>query len=238
MLNVVCSWWGDLYDISYVNKLHSQVKRNCSLDFKFYVQTDNNTTGLNTEIEVVNFGKFKPDGKKYTKMWDRPKCNYWSPNFLPGLKIALDLDILILDDLAKIIDLYQGKPLCLRSWWHDHEDRYFFKQNYDAKINGGCFVWENNIPLWNDLNKNWEIISFCFKTMDNYITWRKLKEFELIGPEFSYSFNRGREHPNNMEIRTKQDAVFCLFNTDNDHDHIELHEAYHEYDWIKEVWTI
>ena len=250
MLNIVCSWWGEYYGPEYVNKLYGQVKRNCSADFRFFVQTDNPNDKLDPKIETIPIGKYKPeqiegDGNiwkvKYRKVWDRPKSNYWEPKFMDGLTIALDLDVVILKDLTELLDEYDGKPLCLRSWWHDHEHRYWHKQNLGAKINGGCFIWEdceNTRRIWRDLEENWDMISFVYKTGDNFLTWRHFDEFKLMPPKYSYSFNRGRKFPEDMEIRTKQEGVLCLFNTDNGHGHIELHEAYEKYDWIKDHWHI
>jgi len=258
MINVICSLWGTKYTVDYVNKLYNNVKRNLHIPFTFFCQTDI-TDGLNSKIEIIPFLTDLPNSTpeemwnsenfRFNKprLWDRPKLNYWKPNGwnLTGLKLALDIDLIIQNDMGPLLDLYQGKPLTARSWWHNmnEEKKPAWAKRYGARNNGGIYLWEDcesTKKIWEDLNNNTEMIYFLFYGgSDNYISNRHLDSFDFVPSEYYYSFNRGCHWPDDVEYHThRPEKIICVFNCDKNYDHhIELHEAAEKHNWIKDYWN-
>ena len=255
MLNVFCTLWGDKYDISYVDKLYSMVERNCDESFQFFCQTDKK--GFRSEVITLPFltefprstPKEMEEEKAYkhgkARLWDRPKLNYWIPNGwgISGRKIAFDIDIIIQNNLQPILDLFENKPLTMRSWWHnmEHESWPDWRRRYGARNNGGFFMWtdEQVIEIYEDIRDNWNKIYFCFTGgSDNYLSTRHLDKFDFIPPDYTYSFNRGCEYPHDLKMwEERKEKIICVFNTDvGNNTHLELHEAAKAYEWIKTHW--
>lgn len=248
MINVICSRWGNKYPIEYVNRLYNMVKRNLPTEFKFYCQTDD-TKGMDTNIEQLPFLTDLPystpvDMKNSSdylnglpRLWDRPKLNYYKPNGwgLTGTKIALDLDIIIHNDMTPLLDLYNNKPIIGRSWWHDMDKEKLpdWKRRYGAKVNGSFYLWEDNDmeSIWDDLLRHPEKIYFAFHGgSDNFITTRHMNKFDLVPPEYYYSFN----HSGN---RIHHDKIICTFNTNaNEYSRFEIHQWAKLNNEVRELW--
>ena len=258
MIHVLCSKWGDKYSADYVNILYNMVKRHLPAEFKFYCQTED-TDGLNTDIEILPFGKELPESTPEAmlnshdflnglpRLWDRPKLNYFNPECwgLKGIKMAFDIDVIIHNDMTPLLDLLNDKPITGRSWWHnmDHEAKPEWKKRYGARNNGGIYIWEGNMfqPIWNDLLENWKKIYFCFHGgSDNFITTRHLDLFQFVPPSLYYSFNWGCEWPNDMaRHKIRDDKIVCVFNTDpqkTDFTRFELHQSAEIFPKVKELW--
>lgn len=249
MIHVVCTKWGNKYSWEYVNRLYDMVKRYLNADFKFYCQTDV-STGLYSNIEIIPFtdSKLPYSEPQYerTSLWDRPKLNYFNPDFIEKneLKIALDLDLIIHNNMKPLLDLMDNKAITGRSWWHNMnlEAKPQWKRRYGARNNGGFYMWygEQTKPIWDDLLENYERIYFCFKGgSDNFITTRHFDLFDFVPPSMYYSFNRGCEWPDDIgkhEIR--KDKIICVFNTDpGDATNFDIHEAILLYPEVAELWT-
>lgn len=248
MIHVICSRWGTKYPVEYVNKLHDMVARHIRADFKFYCQTDD-TDGMCPWIEQLPFLEDLPEStpqamaasgeynKGLPRLWDRPKLNYFKPDCwgIKGTKIALDLDLIIHNDMTPILDLYNDKPLTGRSWWHDmeKEKKPFWRRNYGARNNGGFYMWSGNdfAPIWDDLKKNWDKIYFVFTGgSDNFITTRHLDLFNFVPPEYYYSMNRSG-------TKIQEDKIICAFNTDADaFSRFEIHEWSQLDPRVNELW--
>lgn len=258
MIHIHCVRWGDKYDISYVNRLYSMVKRNMTMDFKFYCQTDD-TRGMNVEIEHLPFLEDLPnstpqqmwDSGEYSRglprLWDRPKLNYWKPNGwgIKGTKMAFDLDLIIQNDLEPLVRMYEedDKILFGRSWWHnlDKEKKPWWFKNHAAKINGGFFMWNDKQgrPVWNDAKKNAKKLYYVFTGgTDNWLTERHIHRMNLIPAKYYHSFNNGCEWPHDMTRHIERpEKIICAFNCNvGDPLQFELHEAVNTVSWVRKYW--
>jgi hypothetical protein len=225
-------------------------------EFKLYCQTDD-TNGMNSKIEQLPFLTILPEStpeemenssdkrNNLPRLWDRPKLNYFNPDCwgLDGVKIALDLDLVIHGNMKPILDSFKDKPITGRSWWHDmrYEILPHWRKRYGAKNNGGFYMWEGNQfeEIWTDLLKNWKKIYFVFTGgSDNFITTRHLDKFDFLSSDYYYSFNRGCHWPDDMEKhKLRLDKIICVFNTDpGDATNFELHQSINLYPQLKEYW--
>jgi len=92
---VVCLKWGDKYSAEYVNKLHSMVKRNCTLDHEFVCFTEN-TNGIDPEITTKPLPRHTP----LTGWWYKPW--FFSNELgLQGTLLFLDLDLIVFENIDK-----------------------------------------------------------------------------------------------------------------------------------------
>ena len=181
MIHVLCSRWGETYGPIYVNRLFNMVKKHLPFEFIFHCQTQD-AQGIDERISILPFLRDLPESapdemfasdnwlNNKPRLWDRPKLNYFKPNGwgLDGLRIALDLDMIIHNDMSPIINMFD-KPMVGRSWWHnkDHEARPDWKRRNGAYTNGGFYMWKDNQleNIWVDCLKNYEKIysSICFR---------------------------------------------------------------------------
>jgi len=255
MIHVLCSKWGNEYGPEYVNRLKSMVKRHLPTDHKFYCQTED-THGLDTDIEILPFltdlpestpqEMFASNNWRYglPRLWDRPKLNYFKPNGwgLKGTRIALDLDLIIHNDMTPILELF-NKPLTGRSWWHnrEYEKRPDWKHRRGAHNNGGFYMWEDTqlALIWFDALIYAERIYHLFTGgTDNFISQRHLDLFDFLPPTMYYSYNRGCEWPSDLaKHKIREDKIICVFNTDKyDATNFELHDAAKLNSRITELW--
>lgn len=256
MIHVLCSRWGEKYDVEYVNKLYNMTKRNLKTDFKFYCQTDQ-TDGLDRHIEALPFLTKLPESTPeamlnsedklngLARLWDRPKLNYFDPECwgLDGMKIAFDLDMIIHNDMTPILDSYNGRPLKIRSWWHNMklEAQPHWRKRYGARTNGSFYMWEGDQfkDIWDDLQRNWRSIYFVFHGgSDNFLTTRHMNKFDFLDSKYVYSFNRGCKYPDDLKIhKFDSEKIFTLFNTDMGNPmNLEIHEAVKVYPELKKLW--
>ncbi len=115
IVNIVCLKWGNKYGPEYVNRLYAGVKRNTTINFKFWCFTDD-ATGIRPEVRTVPL----PYATQLDSWWN--KLHLFS-NDIPidqGAWIFyIDLDTLIVDNIDKLLaskhqclvvlrDFYQG----------------------------------------------------------------------------------------------------------------------------------
>ena len=256
-VSVLCSLWGNKYSVDYVNKLYNMVKKNCPMPFDFYCQTDHD--GLLPQIERIDFNSELPESTPHEmqasdnylnglpRLWDRPKLNYWKPKCwgIDGIKIAFDIDVLILNNLEPIFEQYfaQDKAFTGRSWWHnmEHEALPQWRRRYGARNNGGFYMWQDHQVkgIWDDLIENYKFIYFCFHGgSDNFISTRHLDKFAFVSHEHMYSFNRGVKWPDDLAMwQYRPEKIICVFNTDVGYPlHKDIHNSSEAFPWIKEYW--
>ena len=256
MIHVLCSRWGETYGPEYVNRLFNMVKKHLPYEFKFHCQTQD-AQGIDERISILPFPRDLPESapdemfasdnwrNNLPRLWDRPKLNYFKPNGwgLEGLRIALDLDMVIHNDMSPLINMFD-KPLVGRSWWHnrDHERMPDWKHRNGAFTNGGFYMWKDNQleKIWNDCLKNYKKIYHIYTGgTDNFISQRHLELFDFVPSSMYYSFNRGCEWPDDLDRhKIREDKIICVFNTDaNNATNFELHEAAKMYDQVGKLWT-
>ncbi len=107
MKNVICIKWGTLYGPEYVNTLYAMVKRNITPPFRFVCITDD-STGIHQAIET------KPLLDDGPKGWWQKITYFKDPLYdLEGPILALDLDLLILDNIDCLFE-YKPKSFCMK----------------------------------------------------------------------------------------------------------------------------
>ncbi len=113
MNNIICIKWGTLYGPEYVNTLYAMVKRNITVPFRFICITDN-TNNIHPNIET------KPLLDKKPKGWWQKITYFKSPLYdIEGPVLALDLDLLILDNLDCFFE-YEPNQMCMKSDFIGH----------------------------------------------------------------------------------------------------------------------
>lgn len=98
MVNVLCVKFGTKYGRDYVEKLHNMVSRHLTIPYEFYCLTDDKHSieGV-TNIHLSN--------QNYVKQWWH-KVHMFDPNLgLKGRILYFDLDVIIHNNIDKLIDL-------------------------------------------------------------------------------------------------------------------------------------
>lgn len=233
-MNFFCTYWGDKYPIKYVQNLHRMVGEHYSGQFSFFCQTD---IKLNIAgVEEIPFLKYTPD---YADRFpDKPKLNFWKPNGwgITGRKVFLDLDVVILNDLSKVIDLFSSRPIIGKSWWQgDHiseaADAYLA---YRGITNGSVYVWEDSdatASIWDHVQKfDKEIFYTCINGSDNYLSTFHLDKFDFVPQNMMFSYHNSRT--------IDKASVICTVDTKKNHIHYGTQKELHELDgWISEKWN-
>ena len=110
MIRVVCLKWGEKYSAQYVNRLYAMVSRFLKQPFTFHCLTES-PEGLNPDIQVLDLPDLGLQGWWY-------KLLFFKKGFLPfssdDLVLYLDLDVVILDDLNKVLEkIKDSNLLCI-----------------------------------------------------------------------------------------------------------------------------
>ena len=102
---VICMKWGTLYPAEYVNVLYNAVTRHLPGPFRFVCLTDD-ATGFLPEVESFPIPEIGLDHAHwYHGAW--PKLSVFSPDLygLTGRALFVDLDTVVLGDLAPLFDV-------------------------------------------------------------------------------------------------------------------------------------
>jgi hypothetical protein len=114
MINVVCLKWGTKYGPDYVNRLYYAVKRNSTVDFKFYCFTDD-ATGIIPEVITVPL----PYADQLDSWWNKLHLFSREIPIIPGSYIFyIDLDTLIVDNIDILLTMRSRRLLVLRDFYH------------------------------------------------------------------------------------------------------------------------
>jgi hypothetical protein len=114
MINIVCLKWGKKYGSEYVNRLYSAVKRNTTVEFKFWCFTDDGN-GILPAVTTVPL----LHADQLDSWWN--KLNLFSADmpFDPGSWVFyIDLDTLIVDNIDQLISIRPGHMVVLRDFFH------------------------------------------------------------------------------------------------------------------------
>ena len=238
---ILCVKWGTKYD-DYVEKLKSQIEKNCSVPFNFYCITDNPTKEY--DILCPNFWDKYYRPKQF---WAYRKLYIFNEDLFPikGNKfLYLDLDILIHQDLKYFFDLEMSRPYIVKGYWNDIDN---CKKNYgkimSTPLNSSVVRWNRGQlkPIYDHVTKNSEVIFFTYRTIDNYYNhffynmWEENESFFNVYPKGDvYSWYKGNVFPDDMTLKKlRTDQKICLFNNSAD---IKNNEHMYEIDEIKQLW--
>ena len=95
---IFCMKWGTLYGAEYVNRLHSMVKRNLTLDFKMVCFTDDEK-GIIDEVDCYPIPEIDVPGNLPERMWKKLTTLKGDLYGLKGIALFLDLDVVIVDNI-------------------------------------------------------------------------------------------------------------------------------------------
>jgi len=97
-MNFACVYYGDKYQIEYVEKLYNMVQRNTTLEHKFICFTDNTVIHRRKEFKNTNI-EFKPFKRHDFNGWFN-KLQLFSPDSkLEGNTLYMDLDVVIMKNI-------------------------------------------------------------------------------------------------------------------------------------------
>ena len=97
-IHIFCMKWGTLYDATYVNRLHSMVKRNLTLPFTMVCFTDDET-GIDEDIKCFPIPEVKINSNLPERMWKKLTTLKEDLYGLQGTALFLDLDVVLVDNI-------------------------------------------------------------------------------------------------------------------------------------------
>jgi hypothetical protein len=171
-VNIVCLKWGTKYGADYVNNLYASVKRNTTVDFKFWCFTDN-AVGINPEVTVEPL----PYAKHLNTWWNKL---YLFSNNLPipkGEKIFyIDLDTVIVDNIDQLISKKVTKQIVVL------KDFYHSIAKSATLIGSGLMCWQHGRyrKIWSSFIKDANHIVQAAKTYgDQWYIEQHIKRYEF-----------------------------------------------------------
>ena len=239
---ILCVKWGTKYD-DYVEKLKSQIEKNCSVPFNFYCITDNPTK----EYDIL-FPNFWDKYYRPKQFWAYRKLYIFNEDLFPEIQgnkfLYLDLDILIHQDLKYFFDLEMSKPYIVKGYWNNIKNSIAkYGQIKSTPLNYSVVRWNKGQlkPIYEHVNKNAELIFFTYRTIDNYYLhffyniWEENKSFFNVYPKGDvYSWYKGNIFPEDMNLKKlRTDHKICLFNNSAD---TKNNEHMYDIDEIKQLW--
>ncbi len=225
MMNFVCIKWGTKYEPHYVNNLYRMVQKNYTKDFTFTCYTDD-PEGL--ECDTKPIPDIEPLHPKHwfgieNYCWDRSKFLVFnSHNWLGyiGKWCYFDLDIIIQDNIDDLDELAL-KPRMIYSKWDNpqHVHERLFIDIRGTQYNSSMMCWNRDQAehiFWEAMEEDQQIFRTFYKGTDNYHFWRQRDFWNNIPYDWVYSYNRGKEYPDDLEThKYREECKICLFNVDN-----------------------
>ena len=223
-MNFVCIKWGTKYSPDYVNNLYRMVQDNYKHDFTFTCFTDDDKDLSCSTAPIPDIDPLHPDywfGKE-NYCWDRAKFLVFNSHRWLGFEgkwCYFDLDIIIQNDISDLEELAL-KPRIIHSNWDDPKnvhDRKFIDIR-GTRYNSSMMCWNMDQCehiFWDAIQEEQQIFKTFFKGTDNYHFWRQRDFWNNIPYEWVYSYNRGKQFPNDLERhKYREDCKLCLFNVD------------------------
>lgn len=122
--NVICIKWGDRYPANYVNRLYNMVRRNTTLDFRFYCFTDD-AAGLDKNIIIKDLPvmNVSPEDNKFAYRKEAGLCD----DNLGGLNgqrvLYFDLDVVIVANIDCFFTYPKGDDFVIIDDWNSKGNR-------------------------------------------------------------------------------------------------------------------
>lgn len=165
-----------MYGPEYVNTLYAMVKRNMTLPFRFICITDD-TAGIHPAVETKPLLDDNPKG------WWQKVTYFKDPLYdLEGPVLALDLDLLILDNIDCLFE-YKPKVMCMKP---DHASHGHSSCVMRFDANSQPQIW-NNLDLDN-MEHSIDNVSSDFKKAkywgDQIWITEQAKDVQLWNPEW------------------------------------------------------
>lgn len=223
-MNFVCIKWGTKYSPDYVNNLYRMVQDNYKHDFTFTCFTDDDKDLTCSTAPIPDIDPLHPDywfGKE-NYCWDRAKFLVFNSHRWLGFEgkwCYFDLDIIIQNDISDLEELAL-KPRIIHSNWdnpkHVHDRKFIDIRG--TRYNSSMMCWNMDQCehiFWDAIQEEQQIFKTFFKGTDNYHFWRQRDFWNNIPYEWVYSYNRGKQFPNDLERhKYREDCKLCLFNVD------------------------
>lgn len=170
MNNIVCMKWGDKFGPEYVNRLHSMVKNNITLTFRFICFTDN-PEGINSDIETFLFPKGEIKGKN-KHCW-RKLTIFTNPlEDITGTILFLDLDVVIVDNIDCFFEPKE-EFIIIKEWMPSHG--LGNSSVYRFQAGGHSDVLEYYLENTEDVIKNYrheqDYLTCFMKKQNNLAFW-------------------------------------------------------------------
>jgi hypothetical protein len=223
VVNFVCLKWGTKYDASFVNRLYTMIVRNCKVPFTLHCCTED-PSGIHPEINIIPLPNYDLESFWY-KVWI-------TSNEFPveGKCIFFDLDIVIQNDLSKLIEYEcNDKIMVLKAQWRWNSIR---KGMPMTKINSSVMIWDNTKrtdTMFSTMMTDPEFYMFRYNGNDDYLEARYKSDYETLPHEWFYCRvwgyddtdpKRGEYAPDryidlwNIELQLYRmpDRMICIFN--------------------------
>ena len=243
MTNFFCLKWGTKYGSQYVNRLFGSLKKHYQKQFNFHCLTDD-STDLHTDIIIEpipsTFNNYSQD-----QIFTREKmCYFDTYKHLSGKKAWFDLDILIQNDITRLIHMNHSKPRFIFNYWRDplsHIKNYGFMT---TPINSSFVAWQDDVGynIYEDLVRDQKKAFFTYPSFDKYLFYQPHRKNKLFfwPQRVVYNYNIGAKYPYDLTPGKYNELYkICLFNTSHkkwaskEETQIELDEAQ---GWAKKMW--
>lgn len=221
-MNVMCVKWGTKYSAEYVNKLYSMVKRNLPTDFTFYCLTED-PSGIREEVKYL---PIESDLEKWWLKFDLLKIFNG-----PGTNILFDLDIVIINPLAKLAAFKPDRLTVLKTQWKEGMPNPCANDRYPTMLNSSIMIWEGSQGY--EIARRFETSKIeslmRYKGVDRFLANEAI-EVDTLPTDIAYSYQLGAKYIEDGtpgKLRTEYEV--CLFNEGAD---IEQSA-----DWVNNYWT-
>lgn len=160
-IHIFCMKWGTLYDATYVNRLHSMVKRNLTLPFTMVCFTDDET-GIDEAIKCFPIPEVKINSNLPERMWKKLTTLKEDLYGLQGTALFLDLDVVIVDN----IDCF-----------FEDDNAFMIIKDYNKqwRITGNSSVYRFEIGkhgyVYNYFVENFDTIRKDHRNEQEYLSW-------------------------------------------------------------------
>lgn len=180
--------WGDKYHAGYVTKLIHDIKFKLSIPNKIFLYTDK-PEGLESYVDVIEIGDFPYNFNR--------RVNLFRKGFSKGLNLVCDLDIKIIKDFSKLINVKNGIK-CISSHWknfNEYKGVYTKQHGYRTTINGSLTLWNSEDKLVHEIYDHFMSNPKHFSNkyegqIDRFIEWENLV-YSTFENEIAFSHSLG-----------------------------------------------
>lgn len=220
MINVVCVKWGNKYSSEYVNKLYSMVYRHMPVSFAFHCYTDS-TDGIHPDIRTI------PILSGLEGVW--PKLDLLDI-FDEGDTIFFDLDVVILNDLERLVSVKTRTFSVLYSQWKEGYLAPRARETFPTLYNSSIMKWSGNQgkEVYNYFQKHKQMILFKYQGIDRYL-FNEPIQVDLLPTSIAYSYWEGvRFKKDTTPEKLRDDYEVCILNHGPKNAEVDT--------WVQQYW--